>query len=176
VEDTEFTALLATVDEEAVEACCARCGRLATLSAGPGSAWTHLRISPDRAAGWRPEEAGHEPVPVWRYGPAAVPAGQVGADPGGEDFDDGDRDRVQAAGANLLGVVHDIDVHRAVDGTWAPSADDPAAMAREARELADRLDTAVADTRTALDAVARRTRARAAHRLTRRAAAEGSVS
>jgi hypothetical protein len=170
VDDTELGALLRAVDEEAVEARCATCDQTVTLTPGPHSDWVHLRYVPDPAVGWRPErddDAGHQAVPVWRYGPAALPAGRVGADPSTADFDEVDRDRLWMAGAALLGVAGDLVFHHVADGTWAPGTDDPAAMAAEARAVLDRLEAAVTDARTELDAVTRLTRARAAHRQTR---------
>jgi hypothetical protein len=170
VDDTELDALLRAVDEEAVEPCCATCTRSVTLTAGAQPDWVHLRYVPDPHVGWRPErdeETGHDPVPVWRYGPAALPADRVGADPSAADFDEVDRDRIWMAGAALLGVVVDLAFHHVADGTWATAAEDPAVLAAEARGVLDRLDTAAADARTELDAVTRLTRARAAHRQAR---------
>jgi hypothetical protein len=170
VDDTELGALLRAVDEEAVEARCATCDQTVTLTPGPHPAWVHLRHVPDPAGGWRPErdeEAGHQAVPVWRYGPAALPADRVGADPSTDDFDEVDRDRLWMAGAALLGVAGDLVFHHVADGTWAPATEDPAAMAAEARDVVARLEVAVTDARTELDAVTRLTRARAAHRQNR---------
>jgi hypothetical protein len=170
VDDTELGALLRAVDEEAVEARCATCDQTVTLTPGPRPDWVHLRYVPDPAGGRRPErdeETGHDPVPVWRYGPAALPADRVGADPSTDDFDEVDRDRIWMAGAALLGVAGDLVFHHVADGTWAPATEDPAALAAEARAVLDRLEAAVADARTELDAVTRLTRARAAHRQTR---------
>ena len=116
------------------------------------------------------DDVGHEPVPVWRYGPAARPAGEVGADPTAEDFDEVDRDRIWTAAANLAGVVHDIDVHHVADGGWEPGTEDPAAMATQARDLITRLALAVADAHAELDAVTRLARTRAPHCATRAAA------
>jgi hypothetical protein len=170
VDDAELGALLRAVDEEAVEARCATCDQTVTRTPGPRPDWVHLRYVPDPAGGWRPErdeETGHQAVPVWRYGPAALPADRVGADPSTDDFDEVDRDRIWIAGAALLGVAGDLAFHHVADGTWAPAAEDPAALAAEARAVVDRLEVAVADARTELDAVTRLTRARAAHRRAR---------
>jgi hypothetical protein len=170
VDDTELDTLLQAVDEQAVEPRCATCTRSVTLTAGAQPDWVHLRYVPDPHVGWRPEldeETGHDPVPVWRYGPAALPADQVGADPSAADFDAFDRDRIRLAGAALLGVVEDLAFHHIADGSWQPATEDPVALAAEARGVLDRLDTAVADARTRLDAVTRLTRARAAHRRAR---------
>jgi hypothetical protein len=109
---------------------------------------------------------------VWRYGPAALPADRVGADPSTGDFDEVDRDRVWLAGAALLGVVHDLAFHHVADGTWQPFSEDPAALAAEARAVLDRLEVAAADARTELDAVTRLTRVRAAHRHARQGRGE----
>ncbi|MDQ1675718.1 MAG: hypothetical protein QOC93_862 [Actinomycetota bacterium] len=167
VDGTELSALLRAVDEEAVEARCATCDQTVTLTPGAHPDWVHLQYVPDPHVGWRPErddDAGHHPVPVWRYGPAAMPADRVGADPSTDDFDEVDRDRLWMAGAALLGVAGNLVFHHVADGTWAPATEDPAAMTAEARAVLDRLEAAVADARTELDAITRLTRARAAHR------------
>jgi hypothetical protein len=178
VDDECFTALLYAVDAEAVEPSCAECGELLAMFHGT-EGWRHVTVVPDPAAGWRRERreaAGHDPVPVWRYGPAALPADRVGADPSAQDFDDLGRDRIATAGAALLAVVHDLDFHHVVDGGWEPFTEDPAAQARQVRGFIDRLRTAIADARSELDAVDRFARARSAHRQTRHVEEPGGAS
>jgi hypothetical protein len=162
--------LLQMLDQEAGGARCARCGAVLGQFHGWDGPWSHVQFLPGPVSGWfgvPVDDVGHDPVPVWRYGPAARPAGEVGADPTAEDFDEVDRDRIWMAGAALLGVAGDVVFHHVADGTWAPATDDPAAMAAEARDVVDRLEVAVADARSELDAVTRLTRARAAHRQAR---------
>jgi hypothetical protein len=170
VDRTELDELLQMLDQEAGEARCARCGGVLDQFHGWDDRWSHVHFLPGPVSGWFGvplDDVGHEPVPVWRYGPPAHPAAEVGADPATEDFDDVDRDRIWMAAANLAGVVHDIDVHHVADGGWEPGTEDPAAMAAQARDLITRLALAVADARSELDAVTRLARTRAAHRHTR---------
>jgi hypothetical protein len=174
VDDERFTALLEEVDAEAVEPSCAACGELLAMFHGLDG-WRHVTAVPDRTGGWRRERreaAGHDPVPVWRYGPAARPAGEVVADPQAQDFDDAGRDRIATAGAALMAVVHDLDFHHVVDGGWEPFTQDPVARVAQVRGFIDRLRTAIADARGELDAVDRCARARSAHRQARQPAAD----
>jgi hypothetical protein len=179
MDDERFTALLYEVDAEAVEPYCAACGELLAMFHGT-EGWRHAPAVPDPTGGWhreRREAAGHEPAPAWRYGPAARPAGEVGVDPSGGDFDDVGRDRIVMAGTVLLAVAHNLDFHHTADGGWEPFAQDRAAEARRIRESVDRLTAAVGDAHRELDAVDRLARARAAHRHARqRAAGPGGES
>jgi hypothetical protein len=168
--------LLQMLDGEAGEARCARCGNVLGQFHDWDRGWSHVQFLPGPVSGWfgmPVDDVGHDPVPVWRYGPAALPADRVGADPSTDDFDEVDRERIWMAGAALLGVAGDLVFHHVADGTWAPADEDPAAMAAEARAVLDRLAVAVTDARTELDAVIRLTRARAAHRQARQTTRDG---
>ena len=115
---------------------------------------------------------------MWLPGPAAVPVEEVGVAPQATDYDsdggNGDigQDDVAVVGAALLGEVHDIDFHYWTD-EWTDlfTADSPAAAAEEILALADRLEQAARQARTALDtarrwweAAERIARVRASHR------------
>jgi hypothetical protein len=179
VDGGEFSELLYAVDAEAVEPSCAECGELLGMFHGLDG-WRHVTVVPDPPAhGWRRElreAAGHDPAPVWRYGPAARASDTIGADPQAQDFDDAGRDRIAMAGAALMAVVHDLDFHHAADGVWEPFTDDPVARVAQVRGFIDRLLTAIADARSELDAVDRFARARSAHRQTRHVEEPGGAS
>jgi hypothetical protein len=177
VDDAGVLAALQTVDEEATEPRCGMCAAPVGMFLGLDG-WQHLDVrvrdtrdtrARDTAVGWSrvlDTGVGH-PVagPAWPYGPAAVPVNRVGAEPAAEDFDPAGRDRVVAAGAELLGVVHDVDFHYFSDAAWTDShSEDTAQAASQLRQLLDRLDRVVTETRDELDAVERIARVRAAHR------------
>jgi hypothetical protein len=82
-----------------------------------------------------------------------------------DDFDDGGRELVWMAGAHLVSEAQDL-VHHHSDGTsWAPwPQGDTAEMARQARELIDRMDQAVRQARHHLAQAERPARLRALRR------------
>jgi hypothetical protein len=82
-----------------------------------------------------------------------------------DDFDDIGRDLIWMAGAHLVGEAHDL-VHHHHDGiSWAPwPQDDTAELARQARDLIDRMDQAVKKARRHLAQAERPARLRALHR------------
>jgi hypothetical protein len=179
--DAELLAVLREVTEAATEPVCAGCGQPVTrfydTQAWQLGAWQHWTLASDGSFdpgnGYRrPVEVGHDvPGQVLLPGPAAFPAGQVGADPDEADWAgvDTGADVIGEAGAGLLGVVHDIDFHYWTDG-WTDPFDgtDPGA---EIAALADRLDHAARQARARLaqagrwaDVAQRIARVRAAHR------------
>ena len=168
VDDAGLVAALLAVDAEATEPRCSACDRIAGMFLGRDG-WWHIELD-ETSAGWRRtllQDAGHSvDGPVWRYGGAALPVEQVGCEPAGEDFDAvGGRDRVLMAGAELLGVVHDIDFHHYADGGWTdPWYGDTADAAGQIRWITERLERAAAAARVELDAVERMARVQAAHR------------
>ncbi len=82
-----------------------------------------------------------------------------------DDFDDADHDLVFLAGAHLLAEAKDLVFHHHDGDAWAPAQEhDTAAMAREARELLERMATAVTEARRDLADAERRARLRAIRR------------
>lgn len=167
VDDAGVLAALQAVDAGATEPRCGTCGaRVATFLGRDG--WRHLEFHETPAGvSWSLLDAVNHAVtgPTWTYGPAALPVDQVGAEPSAADFDAAGRDRLVFAGAELLGIVHDIDFHHySYDGWPNPLMGDTAEAAGELREVLDRLERATAAARAELDATERIARVLAAHR------------
>jgi hypothetical protein len=160
-------AALQAVDAEATEPRCGTCGAPVAMFLGRDR-WRHLefRETPAGVSRLLLETVDHAVTgPMWTYGPAAVPVDQVRAEPSAADFDAAGRDRVFVAGAELLGIVHDIDFHHYSYDGWPNSLlGDTAEAASELRDMLDRLERAVAAARSELDATERIARALAAHR------------
>jgi hypothetical protein len=82
-----------------------------------------------------------------------------------EDFDDTDRELAYLAGARLLSEAHDLVRHHHDGDGWAPwPDDDPAEVAKQARDLIDRMDQAVQEARRLLADAERPVRLRALRR------------
>lgn len=81
-----------------------------------------------------------------------------------EHFDDIDRDALNEAAWELTDTVHDIDFHELCDGVWFRLDDlptDAAGVARDLRDLIDRVQLATAKALVQLDEVERTVRERA---------------